>query len=304
MGSQDWESQEWDGETERVGFFIYGASMENLPVSQKERIEAAFRYATENYPCEKGYEHVYFPSGFKAEAYYIQDGLKELYRGFYAEQPYEPKYTIILEPNARFTVQNVLLSLPKLNAQPLDHLCLVTSDYHMDRASAIYDQFIAQDLCRYETYHKVPAFHTKWEIAHNPLEEKQNFREDHSKDTWFKVPTKELQTDDEFFLNAPVEGKCKCGREHQTTLKEIKCPARDRSNAAIFCDYINQVKAGRTLDDVKIKENDVQQYLFNNRDDKASETPDSPERQNEKFGWFKRDVRQFAIDSKFSGWEE
>merc|ERR1712034_201093 len=75
----------------------------------------------------------------------------------YEESGQQP--TIILETEARFTVDNVLKSLPIINNQNLDRLCLVTIDYHMDRAKGIYKMFSDAGLCKYDNVHHVSAYH-------------------------------------------------------------------------------------------------------------------------------------------------
>merc|ERR1712034_297389 len=114
------------------------------------------------------------------------------------------------------TVDNVLKVLPLINDEKLDRLCMVTSDYHMERACAIYDQFIDAGLCRYETYHAVKAVHTE-------------------------APSKDAK-----FLETQFEGTRKqcpgCDGEHENVIEEILCPNRDGNNAEIFARYINLVK--------------------------------------------------------------
>jgi len=226
-----------DSRRERVGFFIYGANLDFLPVSQDERIQAAFDYATGK--VYAGKEHVYIVSGKNREATYMEEQLQDRYMEAGLQQP-----KIILETEARFTVDNVLKSLPLINNENLDRLCLVTSDYHMARACAIYDQFIKLGLCRYETYHEVPAIHRK--------------------DSWVD-PRGELRNDEKF-LERPLEGKCAgCRKTHKNVRAEIECTYRDGSNAGIFARYIRDVTDGRDLDDVQIDEPLIQEYLRNNK---------------------------------------
>merc|ERR1712093_219557 len=239
----------------KVGYFIFGANLGNLPVSQDERTECAFAHAMENFPRE---EHVYFASGKTApgvEAYYIRDKLLKLYG-----ENGQPHPTILLEDEALFTVDNVLKTLTMINnVSDLDHVYMVSSDYHLERAAACYSAFSELGLCRYPFYqrhmakeercrpkkgsvlmHKIRADHQPITLTKNPIVGKYADWEKEAVDR-----RKILHKRDEIYLNGEIPAdrqSCLCGNDHSTNEEQIRCPERDRSNSRIFAHYINEMK--------------------------------------------------------------
>jgi len=276
----------------RVGYFIYGANLRNLPVSQDERIRGAFEHAMESFPCDE-WEHVYFVSGKTVEAHYMKAELLELYAG----QPGQYQPTIHLEAEAIFTVDNVLKTLTIINKEELDRLCLVSSDYHFQRAARCYEKFSEANLCLYPKFERVEVPHQPATLIENPLVSKK-----YSNVASFKAEASKakgnLGTCDEVFLNGAIISpkQCLCGECHRTRRDEIACPARDGLNASIFAQYIKLMKDGgfKSLGQYALsKLPRIQEYLSNNNKLKREEKVKA-------LGMFTRFVDRFVKDSRWS----